>query len=402
MDSITQAVLGAACGEAVLGKKMGNRAILWGGIAGTIPDLDVVSRVFLDHEIYGLLYHRGLTHSIIFTILGSLLFAWIAHKDRRWMMMLFLTTLLVFFGGMAAQAMNPVLIGISVGLAAIMGWRARKMFGKNRKPLKEDGTTLKDWYIMFFLAILTHWFIDACTSYGTQIYEPFSSYRVSFNNISIVDPLYTLPLLFGIIITLFFKKIGWRRAINGLGLVLSTAYMAFTFYAKSQVNNVVVDNLKAQNIEYQELVTYPTIFNAILWHTTVVTDSAFYYGVYSIMDEEPKIDFVKLPKNHHLLDQYEDERLVEILKWFAQGYYNVEEKENGELQFNNLRFGLMGFGFMEMEDPYIFKFRLCMKDGKFEAWEYQPDIENIDFGQAFDLLWRRIWGEQFEVIEDLD
>lgn len=401
MDSITQAVLGAACGEAILGKKMGNRALLWGGIAGTIPDLDVVSQIFLNNEIYGLLYHRGITHSILFTILGALFFAWIAYKDRRWLMMIFLSTLLLFFGGKAAVNMNPVLIGISVGIAAIIGWRVRKMFGKNRKPLKEDGTTYRDWATMFFFAILTHWFIDACTSYGTQIYEPFSSYRVSFNNISIVDPLYTVPLLLGLFLTLPFKKLLWRRTFNWMGLILSSSYMIFTFYAKSQVNQVVLNNLEEQKIEYQELVTYPTIFNAILWHTTVVTDSAFYYGVYSIMDEDPTIDFVKLPKNHHLLDQYEDERLVEILKWFAQGYYNVEEKD-GELQFNNLRFGLMGFGFMEMEDPYIFKFRLGMKDGKFEAREYQPDLEDIDFGEAFSLLWRRMWGEKFEVIEDLD
>ena len=42
MDSLTQVVLGAAVGEAALGKKIGNRAIVWGGIAGTIPDLDVL------------------------------------------------------------------------------------------------------------------------------------------------------------------------------------------------------------------------------------------------------------------------------------------------------------------------------------------------------------------------
>ena len=50
MDSLTQAVLGAACGEAVLGRKIGNKALVWGAIAGTIPDLDVVAQVFLSHE----------------------------------------------------------------------------------------------------------------------------------------------------------------------------------------------------------------------------------------------------------------------------------------------------------------------------------------------------------------
>jgi len=42
MDSLTQIVLGAACGEIALGKKIGNKALLFGAIGGTIPDLDVI------------------------------------------------------------------------------------------------------------------------------------------------------------------------------------------------------------------------------------------------------------------------------------------------------------------------------------------------------------------------
>ena len=42
MDSITQAALGAAVGEGVLGRRIGNRAPIWGAVLGTLPDLDVV------------------------------------------------------------------------------------------------------------------------------------------------------------------------------------------------------------------------------------------------------------------------------------------------------------------------------------------------------------------------
>ena len=45
MDSVTQIVLGAAVGQAVLGSKVGNKALLYGAVAGTIPDLDVISRL---------------------------------------------------------------------------------------------------------------------------------------------------------------------------------------------------------------------------------------------------------------------------------------------------------------------------------------------------------------------
>ena len=68
MDSLTQIVLGAACGEVVLGKKVGNRAMLWGAIGGTIPDLDIILGPFIS-EVDALAIHRGFSHSIVFSIL---------------------------------------------------------------------------------------------------------------------------------------------------------------------------------------------------------------------------------------------------------------------------------------------------------------------------------------------
>ena len=68
MDGFTQIVLGAAVGEAVLGKKVGNKAILWGGICGIIPDSDVFFMPFFD-EIKRLIFHRGYSHSIFFQLL---------------------------------------------------------------------------------------------------------------------------------------------------------------------------------------------------------------------------------------------------------------------------------------------------------------------------------------------
>lgn len=41
MDSITQAVLGAAIGEAVLGQNIGKKGTFIGAAVATIPDLDL-------------------------------------------------------------------------------------------------------------------------------------------------------------------------------------------------------------------------------------------------------------------------------------------------------------------------------------------------------------------------
>src|SRR5690606_36734585 len=83
MDSLTQIVLGAAVGEAVLGKKIGNRAVLYGGIIGTIPDLDVFLGHFYD-PITALEIHRGFSHSFVFfALLSPLLGLLLSRIERR-------------------------------------------------------------------------------------------------------------------------------------------------------------------------------------------------------------------------------------------------------------------------------------------------------------------------------
>jgi inner membrane protein len=81
MDSLTQIILGAACGEAVLGRKIGNKALLFGAMGGTIPDLDVFfGRLIYTNEIDIMLFHRGFMHSILFSVLAGFLFGWLAFK----------------------------------------------------------------------------------------------------------------------------------------------------------------------------------------------------------------------------------------------------------------------------------------------------------------------------------
>ena len=67
MDSLTQIVLGAAVGEVCLGKKLGNKAMVWGAVAGTIPDLDILGNLFMT-ELGALAFHRGISHSIFFAV----------------------------------------------------------------------------------------------------------------------------------------------------------------------------------------------------------------------------------------------------------------------------------------------------------------------------------------------
>lgn len=409
MDSITQATLGAAMGHAVLGEKMGNKAILIGAIAGTIPDLDVFSRLFLDNQIYGLVYHRGITHSILFTLVASPIFAWLSlqyynrglHKSATTQGIL-ATWWFLFYGlivgglGFLTYTSQSLVAGgffslFALGLIPLI--KSLKRNYEHRELIQYD-SSFKNWTLMFFLAFLTHWIIDACTAYGTQIFEPFSRYRVAFNNISILDPLYTVPMILGLVAAFFATKHTQKRFWNYLGITVATLYMASTFYGKSIMNSVVVDSLQEQGIEYNEYITYPTILNTVLWQTTVVTEDAYYYGTYSLLDKKPTVEFIKLPKNHHLIDKYQGEEYLDILLWFANGYYNLVEQADGSITFNNLRFGMLGVpenSTVPLEDRYIFRFVLTEEDGKFNV-EEDRDVDRIKFSEMAQALWSRIKG----------
>ncbi|MGH1337066.1 MAG: metal-dependent hydrolase [Aureispira sp.] len=409
MDSITQATLGAAVGHAVLGKKMGNKAVLIGAFAGTVPDLDVISQLFAEHQIYNLVYHRGISHSILFTIAASPIFAWLSlkyyksglhHKEGvqvAWTVFwaLFYSLFLGILGYGAIYTGSMILYGMlgTALLGIIPIYRVLRKSIQERQQIDYDPSFWR-WTIMYALAFLTHWIIDSCTAYGTQIFEPFSNYRVGFNNISIVDPLYTVPMIIGLIGVLLAKKYGTERRWNYMGLILSTAYMGLTIGVKFHVNGIVEANLQEQNITYEDYITYPSIFNAILWQTTVQSKGAYYYSNYSLFDSQPTMEFVELPKNHQILDQYEGNKYLDILKWFSRDYYNITENEDGTMTFNILLFGLLGVpenSTVPIKDRYVFRYILVEKDGQLDV-KQDEDVDRLKIDDVAQALWERIKG----------
>lgn len=408
MDSITQATLGAVVGHAVLGKKMGNRAVLVGAIAGTIPDLDVLSRLFINDQIYGLVYHRGITHSIAFTFVMAPVFAWLSllyykkgwHKNYPvqvglaiWWLLLYSLPILGLGTG-AYYSGSTVLWGLA-GLFLLGGIGVIRTLKKSvdLRDTKTYDPSFGRWTLMYVWAFGTHWIIDTCTSYGTQIFEPFSSARITFSNISIVDPLYTVPMLIGLTGVLFAKRYTIERRWNWVGLGVATTYMALTFGIKAHIDRVVETQLAKQGIEYEEYVTYPAIFNSILWQTTVKSADTYYYGNYSLFDSQP-MTFERVPRNPEILMPYKHHEHVQILLWFANGYYNVLENEDGSLTFNNLRFGLIGVPEeldIPQKDRYIFRFKISEKDGQIQVEEYR-DVKRIQIGDIAQMLWKRIKG----------
>lgn len=405
MDSLTQITLGAAVGEVVLGKKIGNRAIMWGAVAGTIPDLDVLANFFLD-DMGALAFHRGFTHSIAFAVIMPWLIGWLVWRlyendyyqakpykiSASFFGFSFLAMVAVAFNfifRIASGYWNPISIIFSLSVSGYLLYRLYKnYYNKELDPIK---ITYREWVWFFFWTIFTHPLLDCFTTYGTQLFEPFSNYRVSFDNISVADPLFTVwHILFLIPIMFLAKTNSKRRLFVWLALGISGLYMAFTIFNKSRVNQVFETSLQKQGIAYSRIMTSPTILNNVLWGGVAESDTSYFYGMYSFLDSKSEIsEFIEIQKNHNLLSKNENDRAVRLLKWFTNGYFNVLKMPDGSMQLNDLRFGSRD-GTFDNPNKYIFKFKLLNENGELKGYDLGRPTEDDDFD--FNPLINRVKG----------
>lgn len=411
MDSLTQITLGAAVGEAVLGKKYGNRAMAWGAVAGTIPDLDVVANLFME-EMPALAFHRAITHSLLFAVVFPFLFGALIHwlyssgtYQRKWYKWLGFTTssvLYVLFALVVVFAMTmlqgrtsyeSIAVSMALGIFIFNRMYARYV---NAQTVEVE-SRYRDWVWLLFWAIITHPILDSCTAYGTQLFQPFSDYRVAWNNISVADPLYTLPFLAAVIVA-FNKRRGSPARFwwNWGGIAYSLLYMAMTIFNKQQVIDVFHKSLAAEGVRYERYMTTPTILNNVLWHCVAETEEGYYSGNYSLFQEEQRVYPLHfIPKQHELIESYRGNRDVDIAVWFSKGYYGVMRRNDGKLQINDLRYGSLNDCYDEEAD-YIFAFIIdTLPNGEIRV-SNRRERGRGDDDRSMARFWDRVMGRQVE------
>lgn len=339
MDIITQATLGAAIGEAGLGRKLGNWGAAWGAGLGLLPDADVLAESFFD-PVQQFLVHRSLTHSLLFLTVAIPLISWLLYMKYR------------------DQKISWRRCAVTVGLI-----------------------------------LSTHVLLDALNNYGTLLFFPFSIYPVNLNTLFVVDPLYTLPLFIGLVTALFLKRTGgMRRTFNILGLTISSLYLVWAVFAKVYATEQFQDSLNRQQIEYNRLMTTPSPLNTLLWVGFAEHNDTLHVGLYSVCDDDDRIQFEKIPKNSHLLRYTSHELPMQRALWFSRGFYTVQQKDDA-LHFYDLRFGRSDV-WMDNRGSYTWGYRFELtKDGRgiadFEREDPEFDLTSGFWGRYFN----RIWGE---------
>lgn len=272
MDSISQYVLGAGLGVAVMGRRTKVwKAALWGGIAGTIPDLDAL----IDHgdPIRNMTFHRAESHSLLFLTMLSPLLAWLVTR------------------------------------------------------IHGEAQHFRRWWLAMWAALFTHPLLDTMTIYGTQLLQPFSEYPFAIGSVFIIDPLYTLPLVFGLVATGLDR--GPRRLRwNTLGVLVSTAYLGWSLVAQAWATNVAERELAAAGIRHERLLVTATGLNTILWRVLAMEPGGASYveGFWSPFDGARPMRFDRFASDRGLFDQLRGNWGLERMAWFSHGFFRLERR----------------------------------------------------------------------------
>lgn len=291
VDSITQAVLGAAVGEAVLGKKLGNRALVWGAAFGTLPDLDVLLSPWLDSAA-ALWWHRGPSHSLLVMVLAS----WLLAKPLQ------------------------------------------RLWARDKVGRLQAG-------IFVFLAWSTHVLIDCFTVYGTLVFWPFSDHRAGFNQLFIIDPAFTLPMLVALVWLAFLrgkKQLAKRRRLNAWGLGLASGYALLGAGMKELASRGFDADLARRGIACQRRMEAPTPFNILLWRSVADAGDHFLVGYRSVLEpRRAAVRWTVYPKGADALAPLtgpREQRAVQAVQWFSDGWWIARPHAQGAW-IGDLRFG---------------------------------------------------------------
>ena len=324
MDSLTHIALGACMGEAFAGKTLGKKAMLWGALAQSIPDIDFTASFWMN-TTSNLLAHRGFTHSFLFCAIITPFFALLAERLHR---------------------------------------------PHNIRYLK--------WMLFFGGTIFIHIFIDAFNNYGVGWFEPFSHKRISFNAIYVADPFFSIWPGIACVALIYLKrrnpkrKNWWR-----MGLGLSTFYLGYCLFNKVNIDKDVKGILQKQQISYTRYFTSPAPLQNWLWYVVAGNDSGYHVGFRSVFDSKKEIAFQYFPRNASLLKPFSNHEDIQQLIRFSQQFYTLENWSD-TLVFNDLRFGQV-IGWQNPKEKFVFHYyiqypsenKLVVQRGRFEGWNWQ-------------------------------
>jgi inner membrane protein len=274
MDPITQGALGASLPQSVSTKDKLTTTTWLGCLSGMAPDIDVFIRSPTDPLLF-LEFHRQFTHSLIFIPVGALICCLLFY---RW---------------------------------------------------SKTSLNLKQSYLVCFLAYSTHAVLDACTTYGTQLFWPFSDVRIAWNNVSVIDPFVTIPLLALVIASYRTKKPMLAR----LGIAWVLIYLGFGVIQRDRAEAFGQSLAHSRGHQPVSLEARPSFGNLLVWKIIYEYEDRYYADAIraswqSKVYPGESIDKLDIRRDLPWLDPGSQQaRDLNRFDWFSGGYLAMDESE---------------------------------------------------------------------------
>ena len=275
MDPVSQAAVGATFAQTVSPRKKILAFSLLGALAGMAPDLDILIRSSSD-PLLALKFHRQFTHSLVFIPVGALLVAIVLYRPFR-----------------------------------------------NTLSFRES-------WLACLLGYATHGLLDACTSYGTQLFWPFSDYRVSWNVVSVVDPIFTLPVL-GFAVLAALRQ---QRAFTVAALIWATGYLLIGLAQQERAWSAAEQVAAKLGHVPARLSVKPAFGNIVLWKVIYEYDGRYHVNAVRALGDVrwcpgEKIEKLDMARQLPELDPSSlQARDIERFRWFSQDYLALLAEEN--------------------------------------------------------------------------
>ncbi len=273
MDPVSQGVLGAAAPKSVAPPEHARIACVLGFLAGMAPDLDVLIRSPEDPLLF-LEFHRQFTHALIFIPVGGFIVGFLLH----WL-----------YAGKRGLSLGRSVLYCTLGYA-------------------------------------THALLDACTTYGTQLLWPFSDRRFAWNTVSVIDPLFTVPIV------LLIGVATWQRraVLARIALAWAIAYPTIGIFQRDRAEAAGLELASSRGHQPIRLEAKPSFANLLVWKVVYETPERYHVDAVRAGIElevfegqsTPKLDVARdfpwlVPGSQQAQD-------IERFRWFSNDYLAVE------------------------------------------------------------------------------
>ena len=313
MDWIMHAAVGAAVGEIMLGKRIGNPALAWGALFGIAPDvLDAMVGLFLSTTAT-LAFQSGPTHSLpLAGLLAFLVPRWLAPQWKR------------------AKVTVPQ---IRWFIAAVWG---------------------------------THLLAACLSNPGVQACWPIPAPRLCFNVLGTGDAVAGIVLGLALIALAFLrtkKQQAKRRRLWWWGVGLSGGYLGLALMAKWAASTGFAADLARRGIVPERRMESPTPWNLLLWRGLVDRGDEIWVGYRTVFEwHSTPVRWTVFPRERAAFANHAEAPETRRIAAYTNGWWLARPNKTG-LWLADLRSG----------ESRIWGDRKGMVDLRLNhAWHFEP------------------------------